>query len=556
MMPRLGGRVARAIVWVVFGVALLKAAANYFGAASLFPVLFAASLVVAVGGTWRRPDWCWVVPAVLVGMALLSFVAPYMQQPVGDGLFYHKPAIVALHDGWNPWRNPNVLDWMATRVEPYYSPAIWEGALHAVWVSHFANGSWLFGSGWMDLGFHWESTKILSWALLAAMFLYAREVLEQYVPSRRFRNGCCILLALCPTALGQLASDYVDGAIYAVFLLSLFAILDRERGPNVDALAAASLLLLASFKLTGILYAGLLAITYLAVKRPPFVRIAPWIAAGLLFLSHPYLNNVRRGLSPAYPLAPRVYDIFDGMAPEYLEAPRPLSFLRSLGASSSNLTAASGWKVPGTVTIYEADVAGFLDTRQGGFGPLFSLALILSLGAALLAVSRKGTREGAAWPRQRALLLGAALLLAVAVIHEAPWWARFIPFFYAFPILLIAVGANGHRRAARAVALAAMVCLAANGLLAVRSAGACLAKRGLKTGLRVDRHLAAALPRDESLVVTSPPWMGLAGVYHLVHDLGFRDVRYARPEDLDACTESESAAVWLNQVQVCSRSAR
>jgi len=86
-------------------------------------------------------------------------------------------------------------------------------------------------------------------------------------------------------------------------------------------------------------------------------------------------------------------------------------------------------KVPGTLSIAELEGMHSPGLKTGGFGPLFSAAIVLAL-AGLAAVP---ARSAAA-----AIVVGAALV-AVSLVNPAPWWARYVPWLWFVPIGVLAL---------------------------------------------------------------------------------------------------------------------
>ena len=93
----------------------------------------------------------------------------------------------------------------------------------------------------------------------------------------------------------------------------------------------------------------------------------------------------------------------------------------------------------------------FHDVRIGGFGPLFSGALLLALALAAVGCARR------VLPPSLVLLLGGAILASLLVSTHT-WWARYGPHLWWLPIVPVAAAlrAGGElwlRRAAAAIAL-------------------------------------------------------------------------------------------------------
>jgi len=90
-------------------------------------------------------------------------------------------------------------------------------------------------------------------------------------------------------------------------------------------------------------------------------------------------------------------------------------------------------KLPGSDT--PAELKPFLTksvVHLGGFGPWFSLALLVALASALWAALRGRRTAG----RRVLLLAPPALLLLSALVLPEPWWARYVPQLWLVPVVV------------------------------------------------------------------------------------------------------------------------
>jgi hypothetical protein len=137
----------------------------------------------------------------------------------------------------------------------------------------------------------------------------------------------------------------------------------------------------------------------------------------------------------------------------------PARFVYSLfsqtGGEMARADALLKW--PWQIHAAEWQVAGFPDARTGGFGPLFALGLVASLGLFSWAVIRKRVAD---W---KSPMLAAVCLISSALFPEG-WWLRYVPFAYLAPFLLVL--AVPDWRIARALIL---LIFTANALIAVQA---------------------------------------------------------------------------------------
>jgi hypothetical protein len=115
-------------------------------------------------------------------------------------------------------------------------------------------------------------------------------------------------------------------------------------------------------------------------------------------------------------------------------------------------------KLPVVVWPHELRSMGAPDPRIGGFGPLFALELLVALLAAGLGV----VRQRALAIRNPAFVIAVGLAVISAAFPE-PWWARFVPFFWAVPIFLALGTADRSKLSTQCAALVVALALANGG---------------------------------------------------------------------------------------------
>jgi len=483
--------------------------------------------------------------ALISGLAILG---NKFQDATWDGNMYHKPATVALHDGWNPWRE-EFFEWSKDRNEPHYSPSIWDGNDNNKWVSHYPNVSWLFGSAMMDFGFGWESAKALGATLAIALLLFAPGVLNQLTTHQWHAYLGSALLFLCPVLLAQSATNYVDGATYAASALIALSCISKNRGGHYKVIVWCSLILLAGLKFTGALYAVLLTIPFLMIHRPRLKEVLGWALLGSFILSHPYLNHVASGLPIAHPVTGNNQVMANQAEPSILEGSRAVTLARSLFSRTSNSFTHPGLKLPGDVGPGEIDAAGIPDTRYAGFGPLFSLALLLATASFLMllgAGARNITKD------QRWLLGSAGYLLALTLVHAAPWWARYVPFLYMATTLCLLAAAQSRLFTTRLMAFAGLLTLAINATLVIQGVGNYTKGAAIDAGEKIDTNVEENIRDNDTLLIQAPAFVGFSAVYHFQKIKEIPKVQYQRINlGDDNCGNNQDLGSWIRLVRVC-----
>lgn len=332
-----------------------------------------------------------------------------------------------------------------------------------------------------------------------------------------------------PVASTQLLTDYVDGQLASVLTAgSAFAIAALAGGGAVPLVGLAACgLLLTGPKFTGVVYAVLLAAFAGAAawraSRPRATAtaeaMAVAVAVGAGFVGwNPYVTNWRERGHPFYPLAGRgALDIVTGQAvPSFLARLRVERLAISVFARSSNeRDEPPQLKVPFTVG---PETALFVvpDVRIGGFGPLFSGALVLAVLATVLAAWRRPRTA----PALGAVVAGA--LLASALVNPHAWWARYAPQVWLVPVALAVGAAAARARVPTVVAALALTVLVADaGLVAVNAI-----HRGRGRSAAVTAQLRALSRSPEPVAVR------FAGFEALRHRFRVAGVRFVDADPL------------------------
>lgn len=354
-----------------------------------------------------------------------------------DGQVYHIPGVIALADGWNPIREPTLSQWNS-EFERSLGPV--------VYVQHYAKGAWIFSAAmYKSLG-NLELGKVLNVLLIFSAFTVACLFFAREGWSKVMGGGMALAVALNPVAVYQASTFYVDGALASLFSIILFLSLDYMRRPNRASLLllACSVLLIVEIKFTGLVYAifligGLLALAWPSKGTRVVLAYAGYMGAvgliGVLIVGYqPYVTNTLGHGHPFYPALGRDSEenVISTQAPaEFISQNRFEKLLRSTLARSDNEAIAS--KTPFITYRSELETFSGADIRYGGFGPLFSGILLLSLVAVLLSIRKVPSSVA-----KTALAL-AGILLGTVIVNPEAWWARLSPQLWLLPLMLAAV---------------------------------------------------------------------------------------------------------------------
>lgn len=484
-----GGKGTRPLDAADFSLALLFGATTFIGAAWLGwlfghglngPLAMAAALgatmaMLRAGGlSWRAAAGSTLSMLSLAALAALA--AATLHELSDDGQQYHHQAVMEMSRGWNPLREWSV-------------PA---DNLEAVWINGYAKSHWVYAALLHRLGAGIEAGKSFSWLIAVAAGLLVHALLTKRLGwGGRGAALVAVIATLNPVVAYQWPT-LLNDQILACLMLLAFASLAWAFGapPSIaerrrDAVLIATVFaLMASVKASGVAFGGLIVLACLplvawgggsaAARRLGGAAIAG-LAVGVLVLGfNPYVTNTIRHGHPFHPLAgPGKIDIIrHNIPPGVQELSRPAKLVRSLAARSSSVLDPSyqgppllAPKIPGDVSL--AELKPFLHknfVHIGGFGPWFSLALLLSLLGAAWALT---TRRRSAW-RRGMLVLPPLLLLGIALAFPEPWWARYVPHLWLVPVVvavaLVSLGRDEHDARLRRVGWGVLAVSAINAL--------------------------------------------------------------------------------------------
>ncbi|MEX0583685.1 MAG: hypothetical protein WD185_08455, partial [Sneathiella sp.] len=318
-------------------------------------------------------------------LAVWGFTTQIFYPSGHDGFAYHLTAIWDLAAGWNPFLSPH----------------------NNIWVDSYPTGYWAlqgFIVSTSGLPLSGQSLIVGLMAVLALQaYAFFLERIGPLLPSHLSIISLffAALIVFNPAVVTQIQTHYVDAPLYLLGSSLLFFLMaDMHRESWISRWAAVSCIILAINTKTSALYftplmisGGFIVEIYLGNRENTFIkRIFDWIRSkGILYALagifailivgyRPYVTNVLDHGTLLYPNSDR---IMDENTPVNVQdpMPSPLKFLYGVFARTEHnrygipTEAPIHLKVPGTFKLREF-IAPDFDTRRGGFGPLFSLALI------------------------------------------------------------------------------------------------------------------------------------------------------------------------------------
>jgi hypothetical protein len=451
-----------------------------------------------------------------------------------DGQTHLSLAILRLREGWNPFGGLLLPD-----VPPL------------TWLNHYPKASWIWAAG-IDATFgNFQAGKapnvVLAFAAGAAVFSAASVVARVPV------WACFVFGALAaanPVATVQMPTFYVDGQLASLVTVMAAGALMwlRNRSALALLITCSAAFCLANVKFTGLVYAVLLGLAIVAIgllmRRRRLADALPVLACVMAVAwpgYSPYLSNLMNGDHIFHPvMGKRPVDILSHITPVAFDGQsRWVKLGRSLASETANACREcepGRMKLPFVVRASEARGATFPDPRTGGFGPLFSAALLLA--AMLLVVSV--TSEAAV---SATLAVSLVVLVGLVLINPEAWWARYVPQLWLIPLTVALFLQNAVLPAlGRAVRVALLVVLVVNaafmGVIATGYAA---------YSTRASRAQVANLSQAGPVYVANSSWVG---ALQRLRDGG---VAYSM-RDFSASDCAEIVTVLRSNLRVCQPS--
>jgi hypothetical protein len=361
-----------------------------------------------------------------------------------DGQTYHQEAVIQLSQGWNPFLG---------EISDLY--LVKQRALEAA-INFYPKAPWVIASVHQLFFENIEAGKVTFWLYAASAFLCTYSLNRQ---NFGFARVVSIILALAvitnPIAISQSLSFYVDGHVYFLLIVTLTCLMNAASAKQPKPATCGSFTmggsLLVNTKVPAVAFAGFFILCYagyallIYFRQGDFriIRSAVLFSAGGLFAlvamgADPYVTNTVKYGNPFHAVlgSDRIIETSPQRPRDFAEITSLEMLFRSVFSTSANPpwdgTTDSELKIPFSVQWpEEARAFTAADLRTGGFGPIFSGILLLSLiSATAMALF---TREWLPWSVSLFLAL---LLVFSSALHPEAWWLRYVPQLYLVPLVL------------------------------------------------------------------------------------------------------------------------
>lgn len=377
-----------------------------------------------------------IVVAILI-LFITILVSEIFYDNTWDGNTYHKEMIGLMKSGMNPVYNVESGD---------------------IWVQHYARAVETFAAVVYSYTNNIESGKALNFLFIILLFGQIYKHLRGMNKGKIVSIMLSIVIAINPISLIQSTCYYVDG-IFATTLffiiLMLLKLTSNENKNNKMYLYWLALLtvICINIKFTSLLictmFIGIFVIywLYVALKEKTFIAtfkkwfvyfVCIYLFGVIVVGASVYIKNFKNYGHPFYPLLGETtsVDIVTDNEPAGLTEYSHLEkFIYTLFSKTYTwYDKKPELKIPFTVYESELDSMQYVDTRVGGFGPLYSGILILSLPVILFYMILDVKRK-----RRENILLILVFLGIVLPIPILPvvWQLRYYPELYLLPIIAL-----------------------------------------------------------------------------------------------------------------------
>jgi len=408
-----------------------------------------------------------------------------------DGQAYHQEAIFQLSKGWNPFYT-QLSEGKANHLER--------------WINHYSKAVWIYECVVYKFTDDIEASKLFHfWLVLSAFSI----TLSFFLRFRHFPVHVAFLLSLLvafnSVSMYQSLSFYLDGQLMSLVIALMVTLAYIHTGEREGHFGNLFLIIpvLVNTKLTAGAYTAVFLLGFglvLWVEKDLGIlyRYLGWGISAFLFgffllgIS-PYITNTIYKGNPFYPVFGNDHSELykePNMAGNFLGKNSAMVLFQSIFSRSDNVRfreSRGELKLP--FTFQKRELNAFTDTnaKQGGFGPLFGGAILLSLAVVLGGLGicffqsrRLGGGENADLKGEnqkkpmdhtnppQMLPTGIyclAILLFSCLINPTSSLARFVPQMWLFPIFACLLAFSLNKRWIHWIGALIMVTLLANNLL-------------------------------------------------------------------------------------------
>lgn len=389
------------------------------------PWIFPFSLIISSVAEIKTANWnykdIFIICTITILLILLSQnIYDYSY----DGQWYHSGTILKLSEGWNP----------------IYQHDIKVHQSADLWINHYSRGMETVSACIVSTFNNLETGKSINLFFLASTIFYTLFFLNNILSETKtvIKLWLALIIVLNPVVVCQLFTYYIDYSLYSLILILTVLLYSINDKTNYRTLISICLILffVPSIKFNIMFWIAMFMVGYtiyiwLRNKRLP-KYIYAFILCGFLGVVigayNPYITNIIYHNNPFYPLmGNNSVDIMSiQLPPIYKDGNIITNILYSLIGNPENSLETTDFSVL-NFTIENIKTSGYPDTRIGGFGIFFFESTIILIALFYFA---KGENK-------KVVLLSLFILVISLFILPSGWWARYVVYFYLFPIVIL-----------------------------------------------------------------------------------------------------------------------
>lgn len=400
---------------------------------------------------------------MIIGLIILfssTLLIGNIYDGTADGNTYHKLAVGALKNGWNPVYE-DVSDFHTNKGNPF---DILDDNVNVKWVNHYANGTEQFAAVMYAATENIETGKVFN-----ILWIYIGLFILCYIfKQMKIASFKSLMLASAltfnPIILTQIVNLYLDGVLsISLFIIILASIIKSlyktENEKEINLILGMAIIWCVNAKFTGLAFAAIFSIAlylyrnirnYIKEKenfksnliKETLYYIFVVVLAVLIVGSSTYTKNLITHGHPLYPLYGKGHVenmVLKEMPISMQEYSSVKIFLIGIFSKGENISPSYSeiqndpdLKIPLTLTKEEIKNYNIPDIRVGGFGPLFSAIFIFSIVSLIvIGISLIIKKE-----YEKVLVYGILIVTTFTLVFalDGSYWARYIPYVYLLPI--------------------------------------------------------------------------------------------------------------------------
>ncbi|MBC7381609.1 MAG: hypothetical protein H7296_01295 [Bacteroidia bacterium] len=373
------------------------------------------------------------VPAFLInlGCALILFVLTIIfcqnfYDTSFDGNWYHMDAVYNLAGGWSP---------VYEQLRPEQT------SFCEKYLNHFPKLSWIYGASVYVFTDNLEAGKSATFLLSIASLCVWQYAAQKALKIPAFPAWIfALIIASNPVQMLNMLSFYTDGQLAAAYSIAIafFILFTGDRSKVNLLLTLFTLAILANFKFTSAIYAGMLSLAlfifcwqqqFIQLKKLVFIFFAWTVFTYSVIGFNPYITNTMYNGNPLYPLSESSTSVFSR------QAIYPANFLEMNWVEKflSGIFAEPTWARNPDISyvknlFHQTNLHSYTGgmPELAGFGPMIPEVLVILFPlflAACFLIPLKVLKP--------VLILMGVIALTILINPEA-WILRYVPQFWLF----------------------------------------------------------------------------------------------------------------------------